>query len=48
LDGERSGQRLADGNRFTHLFFGQPAALGNKFTFHLADQRNGTPESQQA
>jgi hypothetical protein len=31
LDGEWSGQRLADSDGFTHLFFGQPAALGNEF-----------------
>src|SRR5262249_45696393 len=45
LNGEWSGERLADRNGFTHLFFGQPAPLGNKFPFHLADQRDGTPES---
>src|SRR5262249_29583375 len=42
LNRERSGQRLAYGNGFTHLFFGQPAALGNEFALHLTDQRDRT------
>src|SRR5262249_21091448 len=48
LNGERSRQRLAYGNGFTHLLFGQPAALGDEFTLHLADQRNRTAETQQS
>ena len=48
LNRERSGQRLADGNGFTHLVFGQPATLGDEFAFHLTDQRNGTAEAQQS
>src|SRR5215467_166472 len=45
LNRERSRQRLADGNGFAHLLFGQPAALGNEFALHLADQRDGTTKS---
>src|SRR5262249_16563996 len=48
LNRERSGQRLAYGNGFTHLVFGEPATLGNEFTLHLADQRNRTAEAQQS
>src|SRR5262249_35411001 len=40
--------RLADGNGFTHLVFGEPATLGDEFTLHLADQRNRTAETQQS
>src|SRR5262249_37745954 len=48
LNRERSGQRLAYGNGFTHLVFGEPATLGDEFTLHLADQRNRTAETQQS
>src|SRR5215470_10800676 len=48
LNRERSGQRLAYSNGFTHLVFGEPAALGNEFSLHLTDQCNGTAEAQQA
>src|SRR5262245_27110094 len=33
------------GYGFAHLLLGQPAALGDQFTFHLADQCNGTAEA---
>src|SRR5262245_27451684 len=48
LNRERSGQRLAYGNGFTHLAFGEPATLGDEFTLHLGDQRNRTAETAQS
>jgi len=48
LDRQRSRHRLADRNRFTHLLLAKPAALGDDLALHLADQRHGTAESQQA
>src|SRR5262249_32498167 len=47
LNREWPWQRLADRDGFTHLLFGQPATLGNEFTFHLPDQRDRTTKSQQ-
>jgi hypothetical protein len=48
LNGERSRQRLTDGDGLAHLLLAQPAALGDDFPLHLADQRDGPAEPQQA
>src|SRR6266700_5513990 len=47
LDSEGSGHRLTDGDGLAHLFFGQPAALSDDLSFHLANQRDGAAKSQQ-
>ncbi len=48
LDGERSRQGLADRDRFAHLLFGQPFALGHKLALHLTDKRHRSAEPEQA
>ena len=48
LNGERSGQRLADRDRLAHLLFGEPLAVVDQLPFHLADQRDRTAEAEAA
>jgi len=47
LDRERSRQRLTYGDRFAHLLFAQPTALGDQFAFHLANQGHGSTKAEQ-
>src|SRR5262249_2246321 len=47
LDGERSRQRLTDGDRLAHLFLGRPAAVRNELPPHLAYERDGSPKAKQ-
>ena len=48
LDGKRTRQRLADRDGFAHLLLGQPAALGDQFALHLADERDRPAKAEQA
>src|SRR2546426_11945513 len=48
LDGERPGQRLADGDALAHLLLRQPLLLTHQLAFHLPDQRDRPTEAEQA
>src|SRR5207245_11601759 len=48
LDCERTGQRLADGDPFAHLFLRQPFLFAHELTFHLAHQGHAPPDAEHA
>src|SRR5947209_82357 len=48
LDREGSRERLTDGDALTHLLLGQPLPLADHLAFHLADERDGAAEAEQA
>src|SRR5438876_308690 len=48
LDGERSGEGLADRDPLAHLLFRQPLLLADELSFHLTDQCDGAAEAEEA
>jgi hypothetical protein len=47
LDGERTRERLADGDAFSHLVLGDPALAADQLALHLAHQGNRTAEAEE-
>src|SRR5262249_27042691 len=48
LDRQRSGQRLADGDRLAHLLARQPLPLEDQLSLHLPTERDRPAEAQRA
>src|SRR5262252_9194910 len=46
LDRERSGERLTDGNHFTHLIAAQPATALDQVAFHEPHECHRPPETR--
>ena len=47
MDGEGSGEGLADGDALAHLLLGQPLPLADHFALHLADERDLAAETEE-
>jgi len=48
LDREGSREGLTDGDALAHLLLGQPLPLADHLAFHLADERDGAAEAEEA
>src|SRR5439155_1604295 len=48
LDREGPREGLTDGDALAHLLLGQPLPLADHLAFHLADERDGAAEAEEA